>query len=153
LPDEPSNTADRRKALAESILLPDFKQSEFAKQWGVSDSQISLDKKSKEFLSVRNGKLIDVSIRGIYHAAMNGDVKAQMFVVERTCALMPEDGESMGSNAATTLLASILSPGDAALRAENERLKTRLAAIEDRLGKLNGLGKEVLNDTTDCESK
>ncbi len=147
MPENQSNTAaDRRKALAESILLPDFKQSEFAKEWGVSDSQISLDKKSKEFLSLRNGKLIDVSIAGIYRAAMGGDLKAQMFIVERTGALQPEDGEVIG-DAATELLTRIFAPSDPAIRAENEALKARLAVIEERLSKLNGIGQEIMQGT------
>lgn len=145
--DEKINNAEqRRKALALEILTPGFSQKEFAERWGVADPQISLDKKSKEFLSARNGHLVEKSIEVLMKALEDDDRKVAMFVLDKMNALQTDEPTDTNSQASDLLSRIFRVPDDtAALRRENEQLKARLAAIEQRLSALNGIGADILN--------
>ena len=155
----------RRTQIAELCADPlQFRPTyeELAERFGCDERTITRDFQSAELAELISQAVpISAKIHGLPAAFANickaidsGDLKTSKWLIEQTGILARLEAAPTGdTNASATLLASILAPGDPALRAENERLKARLAAIEDRLSKLNGLGKEVLNDTTDCESK
>ena len=138
--------------------------SEAALTLDVSEGQISQDRKSSEYLDERtrvggqrrkrilakSWKMVEAVIdAGLEKDSKEADINRAsnmvQFVINRTKEADSADEDSTHAD----FIAKMFGPDTSELRRGNEELKARLATIEERVTKLNGVGAEIIKTTGD----